>query len=439
MRPVWLLASLSIAATLLFWDFARRDEHAAAQAAFDAQARKLMAELERTMTVYEQVLRAGVGLFNTRAVVTKDDWRSFVDALELSRRFPGTRGLGYAVMVNGGSLTAHEAVMRRSYGPDYKVHPAGERDEYCVTIFLEPQDPESERSIGYGMLSDPSRKAAMSRARDSGLISATGNVALSQAANGGKRTGVLLYAPVYRGADAPAGDKARRAATMGFVYAPLLIRDFVVGLTARALGERRRLMRVELFDSGQGGRSEIMFDRTPGGNGSAGNFRAAATLDQNGRHWVFRFTSLPQFDAGMVSGRARGGLAIGSALSFLLSALAASLALRHIEEAEANTQMALLTRELSHRVKNTLAIVQSIANRSLSNDRTINDGREVFTKRLHALARAHTFLLNSGWSGADLRGARDAELVGVRRARLRSRPRGAAHAADRADVRSRGP
>ena len=89
MRPVWLLASLSIAATLLFWDFARRDEHAAAQAAFDAQARKLMAELERTMTVYEQVLRAGVGLFNTRAVVTKDDWRSFVDALELSRRFAG--------------------------------------------------------------------------------------------------------------------------------------------------------------------------------------------------------------------------------------------------------------------------------------------------------------------------------------------------------------
>ena len=253
------------------------------------------------------------------------------------------------------------------------------------------------------MLSDPSRKAAMSRARDSGLISATGNVALSQAANGGKRTGVLLYAPVYRGADAPAGDKARRAAIMGFVYAPLLIRDFVDGLTARALGERRRLMRIELFDSGQGGRSEIMFDSTPEGNGSAGNFRAAATLDQNGRHWVFRFTSLPQFDAGMVSGRARGGLAIGLGLSLLVGALAASLAMRQIDMADANSQMALLTKELSHRVKNTLAIVQSIANRSLSDDRSISEGREVFKNRLHALARAHTFLLDSGWSGADLR------------------------------------
>jgi two-component sensor histidine kinase len=103
-------------------------------------------------------------------------------------------------------------------------------------------------------------------------------------------------------------------------------------------------------------------------------------------------------------------LAIGAALSFLLSALAAALALRHIQEAEANSQMALLTRELSHRVKNTLAIVQSIANRSLSDERTIVDGREVFTRRLHALARAHTFLLNSGWSGADLRELVIAEL-----------------------------
>ena len=88
MRPVWLLVSLSLAATLLFWDFARRDERVAAEAAFEAQTRRLVAELERRMTVYEQVLRAGVGLFHTRAVVTKDDWRFFVDALELAETLP---------------------------------------------------------------------------------------------------------------------------------------------------------------------------------------------------------------------------------------------------------------------------------------------------------------------------------------------------------------
>ena len=291
--------------------------------------------------------------------------------------------------------------MRRSYGPEYKVHPAGERDEYCVTIFLDRNDPKSERSIGYDMLSDPSRKAAMSRARDSGLISATGNVALSQAANGGKRTGVLFYAPVYRGADAPAGDKARRAAIMGFVYAPLLIRDFVDGLTARALGERRRLMRIELFDSGQGGRSEIMFDSTPEGNGSAGNFRAAATLDQNGRHWVFRFTSLPQFDAGMVSGRARGGLAIGLGLSLLVGALAASLAMRQIDMADANSQMALFDQGAQPPGQEH-ARHRPIHRQSQSFRRPLDLGGTRGLQELPSCAGAHTFLLDSGWSGADL-------------------------------------
>lgn len=402
MRPVWLLVSLSLAATLLFWDFARRNERVAAEAAFEAQTRRLVAELERRMTVYEQVLRAGVGLFHTHAVVTKDDWRFFVDALELAKRYPGTRGVGYAVMVSGEALSAHEAVMRRSYGPRYQVHPAGGRDEYCVTILLEPHDLGSERVIGYDMLSDPSRKAAMNRARDSGLISATGNVALVQEASSGNQAGVLLYAPVYRGADTPASEQARRAAVMGFVYTPLRIGDFVDGLTAGSLGEVRRLMRVQLFDSTQDGHAEIMFDSSPGGNGSGGHFHAASTFDQNGRQWMFRFASLPQFEERMKSDRARGGLAIGLALSLFVGALAASLAVRHIDMADANSQMALLTKELSHRVKNTLAIVQSIANRSLSDDRPISEGREVFTKRLHALARAHTFLLNSGWSGADL-------------------------------------
>jgi two-component sensor histidine kinase len=151
----------------------------------------------------------------------------------------------------------------------------------------------------------------------------------------------------------------------------------------------------------------------PGAASSAApgrEFSIVSSFDQNGRRWFLRFSSLTKFDAAAGSWTTWIVLVIGGALSFLLSALAASLALRHIEESEANTQMALLTRELSHRVKNTLAIVQSIANRSLSNDRTVGEGREVFTKRLHALARAHTFLLNSGWSGADLRELVIAEL-----------------------------
>jgi PAS domain S-box-containing protein len=63
----------------------------------------------------------------------------------------------------------------------------------------------------------------------------------------------------------------------------------------------------------------------------------------------------------------------------------------------------LLLQELSHRVKNTLAVVQSIAARSLSGERTLEEAREAFAKRLRSLANAHSLLTASEWREAGLR------------------------------------
>jgi two-component sensor histidine kinase len=413
MRPAWLVACLSFAATVLFWAFARGEDQLAAQATFDAMTQRFVAEVEQTVTGYEQVLRAGRGLLNTRLEVTKDDWREFADALEIAERYPGTRGVGYTVMIASKDLEAHNTAMRAVYGPQYKVHPEGPRDIYSAIIFLEPQDERNRRAVGFDMFAEATRKAAMEHARDSGEIAATGKVTLVQEGTDNAQAGVLLYLPVYSDASTPASEDERRASLRGFVYSPLRMGDFIGGLATGSLESLEELMRIELFDGDPEVSGQLLFDSMPGvgkTKTSVGGFKNIASFDQNGRSWVLRFTALPKFDESTGSYTTWIVLAIGSALSFLLSALAASLALRHIQEAEANTQMALLTRELSHRVKNTLAIVQSIANRSLSNERTISEGREVFTKRLHALARAHTFLLNSGWSGADLKELVIAEL-----------------------------
>ena len=71
----------------------------------------------------------------------------------------------------------------------------------------------------------------------------------------------------------------------------------------------------------------------------------------------------------------------------------------------------LLLGELTHRVKNVLAVVQALMMRSLSEGRSIAEAREVLTKRLHALARAHEFLIRADWQGASLRDLVDAELA----------------------------
>lgn len=62
----------------------------------------------------------------------------------------------------------------------------------------------------------------------------------------------------------------------------------------------------------------------------------------------------------------------------------------------------LLVDELNHRVKNTLAMVQSIARLTLRQTKSPEDFATSFTGRIQALAGAHDVLTASSWHGADV-------------------------------------
>jgi PAS domain S-box-containing protein len=70
-------------------------------------------------------------------------------------------------------------------------------------------------------------------------------------------------------------------------------------------------------------------------------------------------------------------------------------------QAAAETQR-LLIGELDHRVKNTLAIVQAIANQTAKAHVDPKTFVESFNGRVRAMASAHTLLTQAGWKGADL-------------------------------------
>jgi two-component sensor histidine kinase len=86
-----------------------------------------------------------------------------------------------------------------------------------------------------------------------------------------------------------------------------------------------------------------------------------------------------------------------------LSAAAEALALRETEQGEAHARQRTLINELNHRVKNTLATVQSLARQSFAGAAARQDVR-AFEERLIALSQAHDLLTANAWSGADLRG-----------------------------------
>ena len=93
----------------------------------------------------------------------------------------------------------------------------------------------------------------------------------------------------------------------------------------------------------------------------------------------------------------------------------------------------LLIDELNHRVKNTLATVQSMAGQSLKNlGGGAAAGRDALEARLLALSRAHDILTRESWASADLRGIADQALRPFRSEAVAGEPLGVEAAGDAA-------
>lgn len=86
-------------------------------------------------------------------------------------------------------------------------------------------------------------------------------------------------------------------------------------------------------------------------------------------------------------------------------------------------RQALMVGELTHRVKNTLTLVMSIAYRTVAGAKDLADFRTAFGRRLEALAATHTLLAEGTWDGLTLDELINAELapyvtVGSERVRI---------------------
>lgn len=68
----------------------------------------------------------------------------------------------------------------------------------------------------------------------------------------------------------------------------------------------------------------------------------------------------------------------------------------------AEDQRTLLLNELNHRIKNTLAMVQSIAEQTLRSGAGGASARRNLVDRIVALSQAHNVLVEQNWAGADL-------------------------------------
>lgn len=73
-------------------------------------------------------------------------------------------------------------------------------------------------------------------------------------------------------------------------------------------------------------------------------------------------------------------------------------------------QIEFMMRELSHRSKNLLTVVRAMASRIAKHSKSLFDFDERFAARIQAMARSHDLLVETEWSGADIRTIIEKEL-----------------------------
>lgn len=312
------------------------------RADFDFRVRDAEARVLQRMLAYEQVLRGAAGLFAAAGRVERAEFRLFVSSLRLGHAYPGIQGVGYSLVVPAARREAHLAAVRRQGFPAYAIWPEGRRDPYTSIVFLEPFADRNLRAFGYDMLSEPVRRVAMERARDSGMAALSGKVRLVQETERDVQAGVLMYLPVYRHGAETGSVEARRAALVAWVYSPFRMGDLMQGI----LGEASDLD-VEIYDGPVPSAESLMYDSSRGGFEGAARrpgLGAERALEIAGRRWTMQVRERPGFRGPRAAARssllALAGASLSGAFALLVWVLAAGRARALRATAEASRDLA---------------------------------------------------------------------------------------------------
>ena len=229
---VWLWAALAVVLVVWVWHLEERAAVRQEHQRLDFEAEEIALALAQRLRIYEIALRGGRGLLDASRGVSRAEWRRYVDNLRLESTHPGVQGLAFAPVLRPSQLAQHERQVRAEGLAQYAVHPPGPRDTMVPIVYIEPLEGRNQRAVGFDMFSEPLRREAMERARDTGLPAMTGRVVLLQETLHDPQHGFLIYLPVYHHGLPTETLEQRRAALRGFVFSPFRWKDFMQGTLA---------------------------------------------------------------------------------------------------------------------------------------------------------------------------------------------------------------
>jgi len=257
---------------------------------FSSVCDEVTVKISECLSAYALILRGGAGLFAASASVEREEWRAYVETQRAGESVPGVQGLGFAELIPTQRRAEHIARIRAEGFPEYTVRPPGERLVTTAIIFLEPFNDRNRRAFGFDMYSEPVRRAAMERARDTGEATLSGKVELVQETGLDVQAGTLMYFPVYRHGAALDTETQRRAALIGWVYSPYRMNDLMRGILNDWHDYEGKTTDLEIYSGHVASPANRLFDSFPTATPSAKSLLfQQRSIDFNGTSWLLEF------------------------------------------------------------------------------------------------------------------------------------------------------
>lgn len=394
---------LVIAVTLLSIFAIERSEAERNQALQSSRSAALASALERRANTSSAYLRAGAALIASQAgEVDPAEFRRFVSELRLDADSRGSEGIGWAKVVRPGEEAAFDFLLNGSAAVPSRLHPARQPGQpFSVgVLYLQPDTERSRLALGFDLYSEATRRQALDEAAENARPTATGAVVLAQEGTA-RRPGFLIFMPVFT---MIAGERQLR----GYVYSPFNGEDFLS--SALELEDAGSYL-VNLYD-GWGEGSHLLASTVPGQVPSGKVVR----LQVNIANRPFRI-EVGRNGGPLLSRLSMATLVFGLLAASLLMVLVRMLTRQALEDEaaldwfeEQSAIRATLTRELNHRVKNTLANVLSIIALTRRRGGSLDDFADGLDGRIRALSATHDLLTMSDWGATPIRSLVEAEL-----------------------------
>lgn len=398
--------ALAMLASLVYAYTTERTEYRQRQQQARAAASVVGASLGRRVNAHTAYLRAAALLLEKRRGMTQAEFIALSQELSGDEEYRGSEGISWAEAITPAQIPAFEAARRAEGMGNYTVHPApapGARMLTPVTYLGDPT-PRRRLSYGYDMYSEIQRRTAIDRAEREKRPIATGPIRLAMDRGRPAWPGFLIYMPLF--------DKAtgRMRGVLGAPFNAQVFLQSVIEL------EPVNDFSVSLYDGAVRPDRLLAQVGPPGGRDD----RVQEPVMVAHRPMVL-VVSAPA--APGLSKVAIITLALGSVVAGLLGGMAWLVARQAAEDRaslawlrEQASIRGVLSRELNHRVKNTLANVLSIIalTRRRGSDPAspaLNEFADALEGRIRALSATHDLLIASNWGTTPLRGVIEAELA----------------------------